>query len=76
MLIIKIIAIFLLWTLIGFLVSVCTSTESTLKDDERVVFAIFLWPIALIMRVSKLIFCFLIILYSGLKKEIKALFEI
>lgn len=74
MLIIKIILIIAVWVMIGCFVSLLISEESTTNED-RIVFAIFLWPIAFTLKILRFIFVFINVLISGFIKEIKALFE-
>lgn len=81
--ILKIITLSLSWLLVGFLITIFTSSppEGHLNkdgeydyDDEvyyRFIFSVVLWPVALAIRIVKFIIYFLSALWIGFKEELK-----
>lgn len=69
--IVIIIGIIIGWLLVGYLVEVSTNLSDK-GGEDRLIFAVVLWPIALIIRVSKFIFVFVLMLISGFVEEIRA----
>ena len=69
--IVIIIGIIIGWLLVGYLVEVYTNLSNEGSED-RLIFAVVLWPIALIIRASKFIFVFVLMLISGFVEEIRA----